>query len=217
MNGVPAAAIPIIARDMIPTKNARNRGSFTRWLWSAFRRVADSDSDRGRSNAGVSSTSATEAASPGGGGGTAHALGTALGGGGRTWGGGGAAGGVAAGGAVSSRDGSCLPHFWQNANSRRFQIPQYGQGRLPAASSGGRGGGRGGAEGRGWTRWWASRGSRRFRRGSPDKNVAPSISEMDTTRTGPPVSRQGVHRVRPTEGGTVTRTSRPPGTSAPSP
>src|SRR3972149_751759 len=68
MSGGAAAAIPIIARDMIPTKNARNRGSFTRWLWSAFRRVADSDSDRGRSNAGVSSTSATEAASPGGGG-----------------------------------------------------------------------------------------------------------------------------------------------------
>src|SRR3989304_1309813 len=146
MNGVPAAAAPIIARDMIPTKNARNRGSFPRWLWSAFRRVADSDSDRGRSNAGVSSTSATEAASPGGGGGTAHALGTVLRGGGGAsgggggGGGGGAGGGGAAGGAVSSRDGSCLPHFWQNANSRRFQIPQYGQGRLPAASSGGRGG-----------------------------------------------------------------------------
>src|SRR3989304_5951818 len=98
MNALPAAAIAIIARGMIPTKNARNRGSLTRWLWSAFRSNADSDSERGRSKAGVSSTSGTAGVAAGGGGGTAHALGTAVGGGGRGRAGCGTAGAGGAGG-----------------------------------------------------------------------------------------------------------------------
>src|SRR3990170_1621395 len=140
MNALPAAAIAIIAWGMIPTKNARNRGSLTRWLWSAFRSNADSDSERGRSKAGVSSTSGTAGVAAGGGGGTAQALGTAVGGGGRGRAGCGTAGAGGAGAARFSRGGRALPHLWQYANSRLFQTPQYGQGRRFAVGSVGGGG-----------------------------------------------------------------------------
>jgi len=72
-----------------------------------------------------------------------HGAGVTDGGGGTCEGGGGggteAAGGGGMGactGAAASRCGSCLPHTSQNENSVRFQTPQYGQGRFPAAACG---------------------------------------------------------------------------------